>query len=131
MQKRWKLTALMLAVLCLACGCTQSPSRQERNAKLLAYFEGLGFTCEVSPLADAQPEREVPIYNATVWQRLLLNGEHELLLYFDESNRADYHLSRLDREAWPHAARFGLRFLLVYPGEDEAVVAALEGIEND
>ena len=129
-NKTARLLAWLLLAVTVLTGCKQNPTHAELHQKLIAYFEGCGYTCRLSPLKDVQPDRDVPVYDATVWQLLTLDGE-EVLLYFDESNRADYHLSRVDTDVYGHAARFGLRFLLVYPGEDADVIRALESIPND
>ena len=64
-------------------------------------------------------------------QQALLDGLEEVLVYFDESNRADYLSGRVDAERYGLATRFGLRFVLVYGGEDEGVREALENIPNE
>ena len=53
--------------------------------------------------------------------------DEEVLVYFDESNRADYLSEPID-ETYGHVARFGLRFVVVYPGMDEGVIEALESM---
>ena len=123
------LAAMLAACLLTLCACAANPSEQALYQKLLAYFEGLGYACELSPLADG--EREVPIYRASAWDLLTLDGWEEVLVYFDESNRADYLSGRVDEARYGMAARFGLRFVLVYAGEDEGVVRALEDIPNE
>ena len=97
--------------------------------KLLDYFENLGYACELSPLADSG--RDVPIAGPEAWDSLVLDGREEVLVYFDESNRADYLSGRVDGERYGLATRFGLRFVLVYGGEDEGVREALENIPNE
>lgn len=61
----------------------------------------------------------------------MLDGREEVLVYFDESNRADYLSGRVDTERYGLATRFGLRFVLVYGGADEGVREALETIPNE
>lgn len=126
LKKRLALLAVLLLAAYLSGGCAHSTP--DRENKLLVCFEGLGYSCEIRPMEAG--EREVPIYDASVWQLLTLDGSYELLVYFDESNRADYHLRRLDRALWPHAARLGLRYLVVYQGADPGVAAALEKLQN-
>lgn len=118
---------LLLAVCLLLCGCRKNPSEEQLYAKLLHHFESSGFSCELSVLT----EREVPIYKSSVWKRLCLNNEEEILVYFDESNRADYLSSQIDASAYPCVTRFGLRFVLVYEGSDPAVLTVLDQIKND
>ena len=123
MKKRLMLLVLLCAVLVLACDCKQNPTEEQLFAKLIAHFEERGYSCELSKLEDES--REVPIYKASVWHRLLVNGE-EVLVYFDESNRADYLADPIDESVYGHVSRFGLRFVVIYPGQDAGIVKALE-----
>jgi len=121
-----KLVCLLLSVLCLLCSCRQNPTEEQLFARLLDHFQSRGFTCTLQKMEDQQ--RDVPIYKASVWQSLLLDGTEEVLVYFDESNRADYLSAGIDSEAYGLVTRFGLRFVLVYSGQDEAVLSALKEI---
>ena len=71
----------------------------------------------------------MPIYNASVWYTLFLSGE-EVLVYFDESNRADYLSAQIDEEDWGTVARFGLRFILVYEGENPEILSVLQEMKE-
>lgn len=128
MKGRLALTALLLAVLALLSACKANPSEEELYARLFAHFQSAGYTCE---LAAVDEGRDVPIYNASVWRSLVLNGAEEVLVYFDESNRADYLASRIDTASYGYITRFGLRFVLMYQGSDEGVASALLAIRND
>ena len=127
-SKGARLGCLLAACLMLVCACAANPPHEELYQKLLNYFESLGYSCELTPLADG---RDVPIAGPDAWDSLLLDGREEVLVYFDESNRADYLSSRVDAEQYGLATRFGLRFVLVYGGTDEGVRAALEDIPNE
>ena len=81
-------------------------------------------------LQSVEQERAVPIYRSSAWQSLLLDGE-EVLVYFDDSNRADYLSTFVEEAVFGPAWRFGLRFVLVYDGSDTAVLNALNAIENE
>ena len=122
------LACLLAACLALISACAANPPREELYQKLLGYFEGLGYVCELSPLADSG--RDVPIAGPDAWDSLLLDGREEVLVYFDESNRADYLSGRVDESRYGLCTRFGLRFVLLYGGADEGVRRALEAIEN-
>lgn len=50
--------------------------------------------------------RDVPIAGPEAWDSLMLDGREEVLVYFDESNRADYLSGRVDTE------RYGLQPVL-------------------
>lgn len=123
------LVCLLAACLGLVCACAANPPREELYQKLLDYFENLGYACELSPLADSG--RDVPIAGPEAWDSLVLDGREEVLVYFDESNRADYLSGRVNTERYGLATRFGLRFVLVYGGADEGVREALEAIPNE
>ena len=97
------LVCLLAACLGLVCACAANPPREELYQKLLDYFENLGYACELSPLADSG--RDVPIAGPEAWDSLVLDDREEVLVYFDESNRADYLSGRVDTE------RYGLRVL--------------------
>ena len=126
MKKYW--ICLWLTVLLLTlCSCKQNPTEQELFSKLIAHFEDRGYTCTLSRLEEVDPDRDVPIYRASVWHRLMA-GEEELRVYFDESNRADYLSEPIDESAYGHVSRFGLRFVVVYPGEDAGVIEAMDSM---
>lgn len=126
MRKKCLLALLLLLTALCLCACKENPTGEELFAKLIDHFASRGFTCSLEP---AQDGHDVPIYNASVWYSLKLNGE-EVLVYFDESNRADYLSAPIDREKYGYVTRFGLRFVLVYAGEDQTVLDALNAIEN-
>lgn len=128
MKKCW--ICLGLAVLLMAlCSCKQNPTEQELFSKLIAHFEDRGYTCALSRLDETDPERDVPIYRASVWHRLMVDDE-EVLVYFDESNRADYLSAPIDESEYGHVSRFGLRFVVIYEGEDAGVIRALEEMKD-
>lgn len=125
-RKRWLLSLLLaLTALCL-CSCKENPTGEELFGKLTAHFADRGFTCVLEPMAEDRP---APIYNASVWHSLKLDGE-EVLVYFDESNRADYLSGFVDESRWGCVTRFGLRFVLVYSGQNAAVLEALDAIDT-
>ena len=79
----------------------------------------------------ATEDLQVPIYRPQAWRTLTLNGTEQVLVYFDESNRADYLSEGIDTEEYGYVTRFGLRVVLVYPGQDEGVISALQAIPTD
>ena len=125
MKKRAFLFLMLMISVLLLCACRQNPSEKKLFSKLIAHFEQRGYSCELERLEDTEPQRDVPIYKASAWHKLMLSGE-EVLVYFDESNRADYLSAPIDESVYGHKARFGLRFVLIYPGEDEGILEALE-----
>lgn len=126
-SKRLALLVLLAALLCTLCACHENPTQEALYEKMFAYFEGHALSCTLQPVEE---ERPVPIYEAKAWQSLLLDGE-EVLVYFDESNRADYLLDFVDEEQFGQAWRFGLRFILVYDGSDPQLLEALNAIVNE
>lgn len=103
-----------------------NPSVDKRNAKLKDYFENAGFSITTEPMDE---NRQAPIYKPSAWECWLLDGE-ELLVYFDESNRADYLSARVD-PSFGISTRFGLRFVLVYAGQNETILQVLRDIPKD
>lgn len=118
---------MLAAMLPLMCACHANPPQEQLYSKLLAHFESFGLEGELQPM---EPDRTAPIYKPSAWQKLMLNGE-EVLVYFDDSNRADYLTTFVDEAVFGPAWRFGLRFVLVYNGDDAEVLEALNAIEND
>jgi len=118
------LAVLLLGMLFILSGCKQNPSEQELYARMRDYFGNLGYTCEFSPTEE---NSQVPIYLSSSWKTLRL-GEEEVLVYFDESNRADYLASGINADAYSYVGRFGLRFVLVYQGTDSGVLQALQAM---
>lgn len=117
---------LLLAFVFLLFWHAPNPTVEERNANMKRYFENRGFEVSIKPMDLTQA---APIYHPSVWEVWSLNGE-DVLVYFDESNRADYFAARIDPE-FGYSARFGLRFVLVYGGENEAVLQALHSLPED
>ena len=123
MKKRILAIGLLLLTLWVS-GCSAGTTGEKRYEKLLGYFESQGWQCRVEPLMEGTP---VPIYKASVWQALWL-GEEQVLLYFDDSNRADFHVANLKKKGYTCVTRFGLRFVLLYEGQNADVMEALETI---
>lgn len=124
--KKYALMVMLVLALFVLCACHENPSQEQLYSKLFAHFENHGLACELLPVEEARP---APIYQASVWQSLMLNGE-EVLVYFDDSNRADYLSAFVDEKTFGSAWCFGLRFVLVYSGNDPTVLEALNAIEN-
>ncbi|MDD3335938.1 MAG: hypothetical protein PHI98_10550 [Eubacteriales bacterium] len=120
--KRELLVLILLLLLPLFCSCKQNPTEEQLYAKLLKAFEDAGYSCVLEELPSDAP---VGIYNATVWKRLRV-GQEEVQVYFDESNRADYLLTFVDEDVYGYTTCFGQRFVLVYHGTDEALLAFLK-----
>jgi len=121
MKKRLVLGLLLCVGLFVLCACRQNPSEEQLFSKLINHFEQRGYTCT---LLDA-PKCDVPLYKPEVWRELKVGGE-EVLVYFDESNRADYLSEPIDESVYGHVSRYGLRFVVVYQGQDEGVIKALD-----
>lgn len=118
--------ALLLAFCTLLCACAQNPSEEALYAKLLGRFTEAGFSPRLVPVPD---NVRVGIADASRWQQLLL-GEETVLVYFDESNRADYLKNFVDPELFASVTRFGQRFILTYNGTDEMVLALLKQLDQ-
>ena len=125
--RTFKMLILLLCALLLT-GCRQNPSQEELFSGLYSHFSEYGFThFAVETLAEG--DCEVPIYNAGVWQRMKVD-EEEVLVYFDESNRADYLLQMSNVSGFTCAGRFGLRFIVLYSGSNEKLISAVENMPS-
>lgn len=118
------LAVLLVCLLGLLCSCKQNPSEEQLYARMTEYFAGHGYTCSFASLEEGT---DVPIYQSSAWKKLMLDQE-EVLVYFDESNRADYLSSGITEEGYSFVGQFGLRFVLVYEGTDSAVLEALNAM---
>ena len=130
MVKIMKKTLLLILMLCAVAalnGCKGNPSEEQLYSKLLSHFARHGFTFTLSEIAE---DRSVPIYHASAWRKLTADQE-EVLVYFDESNRADYLLDGIDQTPYTYAGRMRLRFILLYEGENEALLEALRELPED
>ncbi len=124
--KRWMgLSVLLAAALCL-CACHQE-TPNEQFKLLTDTLAEKGHTATVTPLSDTGRSEAVPIYNETVWYSVMLEGGQELLVYFDTSNRAKQLAEQFCKEPEDgKVAALGLRYILLYRGEDEAMNALMD-----
>ncbi len=120
------LALCLLLCLCL-CSCARNPSEEKLYAKVLARFEEAGYSAKLMPVPDGQP---VGLADASCWQQIQFQeSETPVLIYFDESNRADYLKTFVDAEAFGLVTRFGQRFVLTYNGADEKVISLLMAMD--
>ncbi len=118
---------LMMALLMMTLtACKSNPSESELYETLFSYFQSAGYDCV---LMDVDADQEVPIHEAESWKMLKLD-DHEMLIYFDESNRADYLLTTIDQTKYGKATHFGLRFILVYEGDDIGILDWMNQIDQ-
>ena len=118
--------AVILSACLLLCACTQNPTQEKLYAKLLSCFADAGYTVSLAPVDDGVP---VGIVDTTRWQQLMV-GEETVLVYFDESNRADYLKTFVDQEQFGLVTRFGQRFVLTYAGDDAALIQLLQEMDH-
>lgn len=118
--------ALLLLILTIAAAilgaCSAKNDETRVYGKLLAVFEEAGYP---AALEGVEADAAVPIYNASVWKRLKA-GEESALVYFDESNRADYLLTMIDQTPYTVCTHYGQRFILLYQGTNPDFTAFLE-----
>lgn len=126
-SKRLLILLLMLPLLLSAC------QKQETSA----YFEPLfdfvtqhGYAYTFAPLSQQGKNVEVPIYNETVWYSLKL-GEEELLVYFDDSNRAKQLSAQFCESTENQKVIYvGMRFIICYRGTDEGIKAMMDAWQD-
>lgn len=123
-----RLLAVLLLCL-LLCSCAKNPTQEQLYAKLIGRFAQAG--CPVT-LAAVPEGQAVGIADASCWMQLCFADEAEtpVLVYFDESNRADYLKTFVDPEAFGLVTRFGQRFVLTYSGSNDAVTALLKTMDE-
>lgn len=126
--KRQVVAALLLLCL-LLCSCAKNPTQEQLYAKLIGRFAQAG--CPVT-LAAVPEGHAVGIADASCWIQLCFADEAEtpVMVYFDESNRADYLKTFVDPEAFGLVTRFGQRFVLTYSGSNDAVTALLKAMDE-
>jgi len=120
---------LCLVMCLLLCSCAKNPSQDQLYAKLLACFEEAGYSVLLLSVPEGQP---VGIADASCWRQLHFSeeGETPVMVYFDESNRADYLKTFVDTEVFGLSTRFGQRFVLTYNGTNEDVISLLKAMDQ-
>lgn len=118
--------AVVLSACLLLCACAQNPTQEKLYAKLVSRFTDAGYTVNLAPVDDGIP---VGIADTSRWQQLSV-GEETVLVYFDESNRADYLKTFVDREQFGLVTRFGQRFVLTYAGSDAVLIQLLQEMDQ-
>ncbi len=111
------------------------PSCQAREE--VSYFQPLldslaerGDPYTLTPLAQTDPDAKVPIYDATVWQCLAINGEN-LWVYFDSSNRAKQLAEQFcSGQGTGKVVYVGMRFIVCYPGAEEEIATLMDEWQN-
>ena len=98
--------------------CTNNHIETDPYEPILNRFNTFHTIC--NPMPETY---DAPIYNPSAWCVLQVDGE-EVWVYFDESNRADY-LSQSIADAYDHVVTIGMRYILVYNGENPAIIKAL------
>lgn len=122
--KRYAITLLIILSCFTLSGCKQNPTQEQLYQKLFAAFEDAGYSCT---LTDVPEGVTVGIYDTTVWKALKV-GDEQVLVYFDESNRADYLTTMIDEADYTCVTHFGQRFVLTYHGQDEKLIKLLEAM---
>ena len=125
-QKRSFICLVLAGLTLFLSGCAKTPTDEQRYRKLIALFTDAGYSCALS---DPPPDTPVGIYNASVWKTLKI-GEETVMVYFDESNRADYLITLVDPAVCDLAVDWGQRFILTYNGDDETLIAFLQALSQ-
>lgn len=124
-MKLFKRVFLLLSLLfCLVAltGCFRATALRDPYAQIVEVFSGAGYA---ATLEDAREDVPVGIYNASVWKALRL-GDETVMVYFDESNRAEYLANLIDESPFDVVTSYGQRYVLTYSGSDEALISFLE-----
>ncbi|MEG0996983.1 MAG: hypothetical protein RSA65_00795 [Clostridia bacterium] len=122
--KRLPCALLALMLVLMLCGCARNQTKEQLYQKLMVGLREQGYACTLSA---AEAGEKTAIYDASVWDVLTV-GEERVLVYFDESNRADYLCSQIDQDVYGYLRPYGLRFILHYRGSDAGLLSALKAL---
>ena len=131
-DRHWR-KALALAALCAllgTLGACAAKSTAHYLDELAQVIKAHGYACTWEPLADTGREDAVPIFEQSSWY-LFHVGQEEVLVYFDSSNRAKQLAQQfISKDEYPHVATYGLRYILVYNGQEEGVLNLLAELDS-
>ena len=116
--KAWGIGLWLIITMVLFSSC-QPNEEASVFQPLLDYAIAHGYEAVLTPLAETG--EDVPIFNASVWYRLMLDQD-EVLVYYDSSNRAKQLAAQFCNEPEDgHVYSIGLRFILLYRGDTAAM----------
>ena len=127
-MKRVKSVFLpFLLVLCLGLltGCFRATALKEPYAQIMQAFENGGFSVFLSEVSDGTP---VAIGENSRWKALNTESGDEVLVYFDDSNRAEYLAGMVEPGPYGQIFWYGQRYILTYSGSSQALLEFLHSL---
>ena len=88
-------------------------------------FENGGFSVSLSEVSDGTP---VAIGENSRWKALNTESGDEVLVYFDDSNRAEYLAGMVEPGPYGQIFWYGQRYILTYAGSGQALLEFLHSL---
>lgn len=124
--KRMLAAGLLLCLLVSLSAC-QKQTLTEQFQNLSQALNDRGYPHTVSAVSTMGRHFDVPIYDDSVWYEVLLEDGESLLVYFDTSNRAKQLAQQFcDDPSYGKSVAYGLRYIILYQGEDAAILQMLD-----
>ena len=113
---------LLLLCLILLTGC-HATALKEPYRQIMQAFEAGGFPVS---LAEVSAETPVAIGETARWKALRTEEGEEVLVYFDDSNRAEFLAGMIEPGAYGSIFWYGQRYILTYAGSSEPLLDFLK-----
>ncbi len=117
------LSFFLLLCLILLTGCFHATALKEPYQQIMQAFEDGGFPVS---LAELPAETPVAIGEPARWKALRTEEGEEVLVYFDDSNRAEYLAGMIEPGAYGQIFWYGQRYILTYAGSSEPLLDFLK-----
>lgn len=120
------LAAGLLLCLFVSLSACQKQTLSEQFQTLSQALNDRGYSHTVIAVPTLGQHFDVPIYDDSVWYMVTIDDEY-LLVYFDSSNRAKQLAQQFcDDPSYGKSVAYGLRYILLYQGEDAAILQMLD-----
>lgn len=124
--KRMLAVGLLLCLLISLSAC-QKQTLTEQFQALSQALNDRGYPHTIIAAPTLGRDFDVPIYDDSVWYDVLLDNDEYLLVYFDSSNRAKQLAEQFcDDPSYGKCVAYGLRYIILYQGEDAAILQMLD-----
>lgn len=126
--KRMLAAGLLLCLLVSLSAC-QKQTLSEKFQTLSQALNDRGYPHTVVAVSTRGQHFDVPIYDDSVWYGVWLEDGESLLVYFDSSNRAKQLAEQFcDDASYGKSVAYGLRYIILYQGEDAAILQMLDDL---
>ena len=125
MKRFHSLVFAVLLFLCLILltGCFHATALKDPYRQIMQAFETGGFPVS---LAEVSAETSVAIGETARWKALRTEEGEEILVYFDDSNRAEYLAGMVEPGVYGAIFWYGQRYILTYAGSSEPLLDFLK-----